>query len=214
MIVLRQGKFRGIEYRGDFRHPLEEFRGIPFALSTAGEGRFGPPLPINTTSEETFDASSHGYRCYFGAPDSKDLKTQDEDCLNANIMRPKKRPAGLRLPILVHIYGGAFNFGSGPSRHVANFVGWSAEPFIGITFNYRVGALGFLPSGLTQKAGLLNAGLKDQDMLLRWVRDNALDFGGDPDDVTLMGNSAGAHSVRSPEKISMLYVSSHSIDLY
>ena len=66
---------------------------------------------------------------------------------------------------------------------------------IGVSFNYRVGAFGFLPSKLMAKEGLLNVGLKDQELLLKWVKDNIAAFGGDPDDVTIMGSSAGAHSV-------------------
>ncbi|KAK1782876.1 Alpha/Beta hydrolase protein [Copromyces sp. CBS 386.78] len=65
----------------------------------------------------------------------------------------------------------------------------------GINFNYRVGALGFLPSALTAKEGLLNLGLRDQAMMLEWVRENVKAFGGDPDNVTIMGLSAGAHSI-------------------
>ncbi|CCC07512.1 hypothetical protein SMACR_02515 [Sordaria macrospora] len=65
----------------------------------------------------------------------------------------------------------------------------------GINFNYRVCALGFLPSALTAKEGLLNLGLRDQTMMLEWVRENVKAFGGDPDNVTIMGLSAGAHSI-------------------
>jgi hypothetical protein len=74
-------------------------------------------------------------------------------------------------------------------------VAWSPEPLIGVSFNYRLGALGFLPSKLTAKEGSLNLGLKDQSLLLEWVQENISAFGGDPDDVTVMGCSAGAHSV-------------------
>lgn len=78
---------------------------------------------------------------------------------------------------------------------MASFVSWSEMPIIGINFNYRVGALGFLPSGLTLKHGLMNLGLKDQQFLFNWVRKNVASFGGDPDNVTIMGLSAGAHSI-------------------
>jgi acetylcholinesterase len=115
--------------------------------------------------------------------------------LNANIVRPWKRPAGKNLPVVINFYGGAFNYGQGPQRHIPGLVGWSSAAIIGVTFNYRIGALGFLPSKLTEKEGLLNVGLKDQRLLLEWVRDNIEDFGGDKNDVTLMGVSAGAHSV-------------------
>jgi carboxylesterase type B len=146
-------------------------------------------------SKYTFDAVEYGHRCPAWNPDAVPMS---EDCLNANIYRPKRRPRGKKLPVLVHIYGGAFNFGAGLSRQVSNMVAWSTEPFIGVSFNYRVGAFGFLPSSLTAKEGLLNAGLKDQALLLEWVQENIAEFGGDPDNVALMGISAGAHSVGSP----------------
>jgi triacylglycerol lipase len=62
--------------------------------------------------------------------------------------------------------------------------------------NYRIGALGFLPSTLTAKEGLLNLGLRDQVMAMQWVKENINAIGGDPERVTIMGDSAGGHSVR------------------
>ena len=191
-VKLRQGTYVGKEFEDGFPQILEQWLGIPYGQSTSGEGRFKPPLPVNA-SKGSFDAIEYGYRCPAGNPDAVPMS---EDCLNLNIYRPKQRPKGKKLPVLVHIYGGAFNFGAGHSRQVSNMVGWSTEPFIGVSFNYRVGAFGFLPSSLTAKEGLLNAGLKDQALLLEWVQENIAEFGGDPENVTLMGNSAGAHSVR------------------
>jgi len=194
-VILRQGTYTGIKNPTKYPQPIEEFRGIPYGLSTAAERRFAAPLPITTTSNEIIDASKYGYRCPYGPDDTPGDKTQDEDCLNANIYRPQKRPLNKKVPVLIHFYGGSFNFGAGFSRQINNLVGYSAEPFIGVSFNYRIGALGFLSSSLGEKEGLLNAGLKDQALLLEWVRDNIAEFGGDPNDVTLMGNSAGAHGV-------------------
>lgn len=77
----------------------------------------------------------------------------------------------------------------------ASMVGWSSEAFVLVSCNYRIGALGFLPSSRSAKAGALNIGLKDQRMVLEWVQENISAFGGDPDCVTLFGLSAGAHSV-------------------
>lgn len=73
-------------------------------------------------------------------------------------------------------------------------VAW-AEPFVAVTFNYRLGALGFLNSAAAAEEGILNLGLHDQALLLQWVQENIAEFGGDPDQVTIMGLSAGAHSV-------------------
>lgn len=74
-------------------------------------------------------------------------------------------------------------------------VAWSEKPFIGVSFNYRIGALGFLNSKLTFSEGILNLGLHDQIFLLVWVQENIEKFGGDKNDITIFGLSAGAHSV-------------------
>src|SRR6202022_3538107 len=100
-----------------------------------------------------------------------------------------------KLPVLVYIHGGSFNFGYAKAAGVSSLVACSPEPLIGVSFNYRLGPLGFLPSKGTAKEGLLNLGLKDQSLLLEWVQENISAFGGNPDDVTLMGCSTGAHSV-------------------
>jgi carboxylesterase type B len=191
-VELGQGKVIGTEVRAR-GHPqtLERFLGIPFAQSTGGENRFKPPIPLNASLGE-FDASEFGERC--PAP-PRDHLLQGEDCLNLNIWRPKKRVEGKKLPVLVHFHGGAFNSGYGHGRQISNLVAWSTEPMLGLSFNYRVGAFGFLPSKLTAKEGILNVGLKDQVLLLEWVKENIAAFGGDPDNVTIMGVSAGAHSV-------------------
>jgi acetylcholinesterase len=189
-VTLRQGTYIGVEEVTD-RQTLEQFLGIPYALSTEGENRFKPPVPVEP-SAESYNASKYGDVCPAGNPNAHG---QSEDCLSVNIYRPKSRPKDKKLPVLIHIYGGSFNFGAGFGRNVGNMVAWSAEPFIGVSFNYRIGALGFLSSKIAQEEGLLNAGLKDQVLLLEWVQQNIEHFGGDAGDVTLMGQSAGAHSV-------------------
>jgi len=191
-VTVRQGVIVGSEVKTGYPQTLEMFLGIPYGLSTAGERRFRPPVGVNA-STEIFDASKYGDRCPAGP--SRDGFPQSEDCLNLNIYRPKARDESKKLPVLVHVHGGAFNTGFGSNRQISNLVAWSAEPFIGISFNYRIGALGFLPSRLTAEEGLLNLGLKDQALLFEWVQENIAAFGGNPDDVTLMGVSAGAHSV-------------------
>ncbi len=188
-VKLRQGTYIGNEIEESFPQVLEQFLGIPYGQSTGGERRFRAPLLVNS-STETFYANEYGNRCPSGPP-----YHSSEDCLNLNIWRPKQRPVAKKLPVLVHVYGGSFNFGFDRTRQISNMVAWSEEPFIGLSFNYRVGALGFLSSSLAAQEGLLNAGLKDQALLLEWVQENVAEFGGNPDEVTLMGSSAGAHSV-------------------
>jgi acetylcholinesterase len=190
-VTLRQGSYLG-EISKQEPQSIEQFLGIPYALSTGGERRFRPPVPV-PASTESFDASEYGFMCPNGLGGG--IYARDEDCLNLNVYRPKVRASDKKLPVLVDVHGGAFNFGSGKDKPMGNMIAWSEEPFIGVTFNYRLGAFGFLPSKLTEKEGLLNLGLKDQWLLFEWVRDNIAEFGGDPDDVTLTGQSAGGHSV-------------------
>lgn len=206
VVTLRQGRYVGVNLPVEYRFPkaIEAWRGVPFAQTTGGENRFWPPKPL-PDSKQTFQAVKFGENCPIGGTVGNGF---GENCLNANIYRPaglvdddgmkkgdnnNKRPA--LLPVVVYIHGGAFNGGMGVERNMASFIAWTDAPMIGINFNYRVGALGFLPSALTAKEGLLNLGLRDQAMMLEWVRENAKAFGGDPDNVTIMGLSAGAHSI-------------------
>lgn len=192
IVKIRQGNIIGAELKAaNYPQVLEQFLGIPYALPTDGDGRFRPPVPINASRKE-FDAREYGSRCPAGPYDSTPI---GEDCLNLNIYRPKDRDPDKLLPVLVYFHGGAFNFGAGQNRAIDHMVAWSAEPMLGLSFNYRVGAFGFLPSRLTARERLLNVGLKDQRCLLEWVQENVAAFGGDPDNVTIMGSSAGAHSV-------------------
>ena len=191
-ITLRQGTFIGTVVRRGYPQALEEFLGIPYALPPTGPRRFRPPVRVNASADE-FEARKYGYGCLSGPSDPN--HPQDEDCLNLNIYRPRLRVGAKKLPVVVHIHGGAFNSGAGNTRAISSLISWSARPMIGVSFNYRTGAFGFLPSALTAKEGLLNIGLKDQKLLFAWVQENIAEFGGDPNDVTLMGSSAGAHSV-------------------
>jgi carboxylesterase type B len=119
-----------------------------------------------------------------------------EDCLNADIFRPvTDSGADLKLPVVVYVHGGGFNFGKGAERDMASFVGHASRDIVAVTFNYRLGPLGFLSSGVGESEGCLNLGLRDQRALLEWVKDNIHAFGGDAENVTVMGVSAGAHSV-------------------
>ena len=216
-VVLPQGTYVGTTLLDSHRFPkpIEAFRGVPYAQDAGGQNRFRPPQPL-PESTGTFDAVAWGKIC---PAEGMVARNMSENCLNANIYRPaglvdgdgyerveevvkedganeggakKKRP---RLPVVVYVHGGGFNKGHGTERNMASFVAWAEAPMVAVNFNYRVGALGFLPSAVTAREGLLNLGLRDQQMLLGWVQDNIEAFGGDPDNVTIMGLSAGAHSI-------------------
>ncbi|KAL2071532.1 hypothetical protein VTL71DRAFT_12767 [Oculimacula yallundae] len=189
-VVLRQGRFTGVELEDGYPQTMDAFLGIPYGLSTEGLARFKAPVGVDASDLE-FDAGTFGDRCPSGGGGG-----QSENCLNLNLYRPKTRDPNAKLPVVVHVHGGAFNGGIGDSSwQLSHFAAWSAEPMIAVSFSYRVGALGFLPSKLMAAEGLLNAGLKDQQLLLEWVQENIAAFGGDPENVTIMGVSAGAHSI-------------------
>ncbi|KAI1083887.1 alpha/beta-hydrolase [Whalleya microplaca] len=208
-LQLAQGTYLGevVAQGANYKRSIQAFRGIPYAQSTAGDNRFRPPQALNGTvkHDNVQRALTFGNIC----PQPSRSSNQGEDCLNLNIYRPhfgddadsataEAKRLGVdmnKLPVVVYVPGGGFNSGSAVERNMLSFAAWSEMPIVGINFNYRVGALGFLPSGLTAKEGVLNLGLKDQQFLFEWVRANAADFGGDPNNVTIMGLSAGAHSV-------------------
>jgi para-nitrobenzyl esterase len=176
------------------------FRGIPYAAPPLGPLRFRPPqAPADWAGQR--DATRYGP----SAPQNpgtlerlmggQSLRT-DEDCLTLNVWTPAA-DAGKR-PVMVWIHGGAFVTGSGstPWYDGRNFVRSGDAVFVSI--NYRLGALGFLHLGdLAGEAYASsgNCGLLDQIAALRWVRDNIGGFGGDPGNVTVFGESAGAMSV-------------------
>lgn len=206
-VTLPQGTVIGIRETGEFPGAIESFKGIPYALPPTGDRRFRAPAKVpavSSPSETIIDASQWGPRAYAkqfivtgpALPES-------EDCLTVNVFRQEATPSStstqdgkkLLLPVAVYMHGGAFNRGNAAMHNSASMVGWSAEPFICVSFGYRIGALGFLPSSLSAREGAVNLGLKDQICLMEWVQDNIHHFGGDKDSVTLFGLSAGAHSV-------------------
>ena len=123
--------------------------------------------------------------------------TYSEDCLFLNIWVPEGSDETSKLPVLFYIHGGGFTGGCGHEKHFDGPV-WPKKGVIGVTINYRLGPLGFacLPE-LAKEAGHTgNYGLYDQVTALKWVQDNITSFGGDPSNITIMGQSAGAMSVQ------------------
>lgn len=162
-----------------------QYFGIPYA--TVAE-RFQDPKPYPKW-EGIYDAYDEHIRCIQRFTSSKVMGV--EDCLILNVYTPLKRPDRL-LPVMVFIHGGGYRDGSGspflygPKHLIQHNV-------LLVTFNYRLEILGFLCLGIKEAAG--NAGLKDQVEALKWVQNNIKAFGGDPEKVTIFGESAGAASV-------------------
>ena len=124
--------------------------------------------------------------------------TFSEDCLSINVQRPSDLKPGTKLPVLFWIYGGAFAAGNTQTYDGTGLVTMSIgmkQPVIFVAANYRINAFGFLHGKELQQEGNTNLGLRDQRKALEWVAENIAAFGGDPDRVTLWGESAGAISV-------------------
>ncbi|KAI1342516.1 putative extracellular lipase [Xylariaceae sp. FL0016] len=195
-VKIAQGTVVGIQETGAYPTPVDRFLGIPFALPPTGDRRFRPPERV-PPSTETIDASHFGYRAPAKQFVVRGPKLEEsEDCLTANIFRQSGSVTGAKvLPVAIYFHGGAFNRGNAAMHDSTSMMGWSTEPFIIVSCGYRIGALGFLPSSLSAKEGVLNLGLQDQILLMQWVQENIGAFGGDKSNVTLFGLSAGAHSI-------------------
>ncbi len=128
------------------------------------------------------------------AIDLPDSPKMSEDCLNLNVFTPATK-AGQKLPVMLWVYGGAYNEGSG-NMPISDGNRLAQKGVIIVTFNYRVGAFGFLSHPeLTAENGGKGSGnqaLGDSIAALQWIKDNIAAFGGDPDNVTIFGQSAGA----------------------
>lgn len=185
------------------------YKGIRYATA----GRWEYPVQVKHWEGE-YDATRYG-NCsyqprafyneeevtekafYFNEFRRGESYTYSEDCLFLNIFTPDTAKEGDRLPVLVYIHGGGFTGGCGHEKHFDGPV-WPSKGVIGVTLNYRLGPMGFicLPE-LKQEAGFTgNYGLYDQMTAIRWVKDNIASFGGDPENITIMGQSAGAMSVQ------------------
>lgn len=176
-------------------HEYYAFLGIRYAEPPLNELRWQPPVPAKPWIDE-FDATEDGPACFSPARDKLPIEPMSEDCLHLNIYTsklPDNASALNRLqPVLVHIHGGGFVFLSGTMRSY-NPIYLMESDIVVVTFNYRLGVLGFLSSDNVEVPG--NAGMLDQVLVLTWVQNNIHYFGGDKNQVTLSGHSAGAMAV-------------------
>ncbi|MFL9945118.1 carboxylesterase family protein [Paraburkholderia agricolaris] len=169
------------------------FKGIPYAAPPIGPLRWRapqPPAPWN----DVRDATTFGAGCLSALENDQRPGPRSEDCLYLNVWTAAKQ-ADEKRPVMVWIHGGGFQFGS--SANPATDGGLlAAKGVVVVSFNYRLGIFGFLAHpDLDLEAQSGNYGLQDQLAALRWVKTNIADFGGDPDNVTVFGNSAGAMAI-------------------
>lgn len=185
--------------RGATDAGVASFKGIPYALPPIGERRWRPPAPAARWTDER-DATRFGAACVQPTPVvqtiySADIGPTSEDCLTLNIWTPATTG---KAPVMVWIHGGALVTG-GSKESLYDGAALARQGVVVVTINYRLGVLGWLahpdlsaesPAGISGNYGLL-----DQIQALEWVKRNIASFGGDPDQVTIAGESAGGLSV-------------------
>src|SRR4051794_36546084 len=189
IVRTRAGAVRGSAVDG-----VRAYLGVPYAAPPSGALRLRPPQPVVpwTGIREATELGPEPPQPQFGHSDPSGLvfdpAVPGEDCLNLNIWTPD--PGATGLPVMVWSPGGAFQFSSGGSYDGSRF---ARDGVVCVTFSWRTGADGFLYLGEGDDGA--NLGLLDHVAALEWVRDNIAAFGGDPDRVTLFGESAGAMSI-------------------
>jgi para-nitrobenzyl esterase len=194
LVETRRGRVRGLAEGG-----LAVFRGIPYARPPIGARRFAPPEPpeswTSTRDATRFGPSASQNGALIGPIMSLGIGRTSEDCLYLNVWTPAADRR--RRPVLVWIHGGAFVLGAGSQMLYDGAALARRGDVVVVTINYRLGAFGFLRLrdrfGQRLPAGG-NEGLLDQLAALAWVRDEIEAFGGDPGEVTIFGESAGAMS--------------------
>lgn len=192
-VTTSKGRLRGVVKDG-----IMVFRGVPFAAPPVGDLRFRAPQPPESW-DGVRDAMQFGpiapqtpnelLDSLFGREQPQPM---DEDCLYLNVWTPGLDDA--RRPVMVWIHGGGFTIGAG-SQPVYNGTAFASRGAVMVSINYRLGALGFLRVEGAPGEPVANFGMLDQVAALRWVRDEIAAFGGDPENVTIFGESAGAMSV-------------------
>jgi para-nitrobenzyl esterase len=170
-VITRLGGLKGAEVNG-----VHAFLGVPYAEPPVGALRWRSPVPIAPWAQPR-DATKFGGSAPQFSPLMTDIPAQDEDCLYLNIWTPRLQ--GAPLPVLVWIHGGSFTTGAG-AQPMYDGNALAKRGAVVVTINYRIDN---------------NRALHDQITALQWVRDHIDAFGGDPDNVTVFGESAGAMSI-------------------
>ncbi|KAJ5373753.1 hypothetical protein N7517_005759 [Penicillium concentricum] len=202
-----QDLFLGIKYADEpIRFTPAELKSA-YASKDSDSGIYDLPIAgLGTTSMSVYyNATEYGNDCPAYGSDTttlvnKGLITLNEDCFNLNIIRPNADGNYGLLPVMIWIFGGGWAQGAtaDPRYNMSYIVEQSAlngKPVMGVSINYRLAAFGFLDSEEVRAEGNTNLALRDQRTAMRWVKKNIKVFGGDPNKITIWGESAGAYSI-------------------
>ena len=206
-IKIDTGLLQGHIRKASSGNHVIEYRGIPFAQNPTGVLRWSLPQPA-LPWKGIFDAKEFGPACpqvsRFNLTDS----SIEEDCLSLNVTLPADLKPGEKLPVFFWIHGGGFVGGASSLYRLDKLA--AEGRLVVVSANYRLGVLGFVPlPGLANQSINGNYGIEDQRETLRWIQRNISAFGGDPNNVTLSGESAGGASVcvhlSSPDQVKGLF---------
>ena len=198
MVKTSYGQYRGFT-QDVFGKQVHTFLGIPYANAPIGSLRFRKPTPLVPQPKHVFPADKFKSKCVQikkKVPVFTDVSAGvSEDCLFLNIWttRVNKTADASLLPVMIWVYGGGFFMGTSAFDETDGRVLASYADVVVVTFDYRLGGLGFLDLGTEKEAG--NQGLYDQVAAMKWVKDNIKHFGGDPASITLFGESSGAIAI-------------------
>ncbi len=200
VVRVESGELQGVVEDG-----VASFKGIPFAVAPVGDLRWRPPQPVApwTGVRQAAEFGADCMQARFGPPPPPGApapRASSEDCLFLNVWRPASAASGAKLPVMVWIHGGGFMFGSG-SFPMTSGVQFAKDGVVLVSLNYRLGRFGFFAfpalSRERPEETKGNYAYMDQLAALQWVRRNIAAFGGDPNNVTIFGFSAGGVSVHS-----------------
>ncbi|KAJ5222198.1 uncharacterized protein N7469_008438 [Penicillium citrinum] len=191
--AVRNGTYYGL-HSEDFDQDF--FLGIPYAQQPVGDLRLQTPQSMNTSWTVARNATEYSPVCV----GPSQIDGSSEACLTLNVVRPANVNPHENLPVAVWIHGGGFISGSSAeSQYNLSFIVDQSvqmgKPTVAVSLNYRLHCWGFMWSKEIKEAGAANLGFRDQRLALHWIQENIAAFGGNPSQVTIWGESAGANSV-------------------
>lgn len=203
IVATNNGPIRGRTLLSASNNVYFAFQGIPYAKPPLNELRFEPPVQIRNWTD-ILNATKDGPHCPQVIPEGLNIEIS-EDCLHLNVYTRPSLISQLR-SVIIYIHGGGFYEGSNSFEHDVGVQYIMDSNVIFVAINYRLNIFGFISTGTKHAPG--NVGLKDQIHALKWIKENIRYFGGNPNAITVMGESAGAMSV------SLLLASPHSKGLF